>query len=125
MSKNLEQTFYDALGAFNRGKYEEDLAPLLDHDVILKRVDDAGSVAGFGNVMAYLRFQQAKLNPQLDITNQPTFRQPSATLGQVSGEGQYHDRNGDGGISVRFTFTFARADEDDEWLLANAFAAPI
>ncbi len=123
MSKNLEQAFYEAIAAFNRGKYEEELAPLLDPDIILKRVDDPGSVVGFANVMAYLRFQQGRLNPQLDVTK-PAFRPPSATLGQVSGEGVYHDRKGDDGMAVRFTFTFTRADENDEWLLVNGFAAP-
>jgi hypothetical protein len=123
MSKNLEQTFYDAIGAFNRGKYEEELAPLLDPDIILKRVDDPGSVVGIGNVMAYLKFRQGKLNPQLDVTK-PMLRQSSPTLGQVSGEAVYHDQNGDDGIPVRFTFTFARGNENDAWLLVNGFAAP-
>ena len=63
MSTNLQKSFDTAYALFNAGKYD-DLRPLMHTDIILKLVDDAGSVVGLGNVITYLNGQQADRLPQ-------------------------------------------------------------
>jgi len=121
MAKGLEDSFDEAIGAFNSRDYEK-LVTLLDPDVILKRVDDPGSVVGIGNVMAYLSGRQRKLHPRLSEIRK---EEPREQDGQISGTAKYHDSETDeDGTEVRFTFTFEKSEPDGDWLLVNAFAAP-
>lgn len=127
MSAHLKEAFREAYTIFNGASYD-DLLPMLDPDIILKRVDDAPSVVGVGNVMAYLKGRQVALKPKLDSFKEKdlTYVGEDGTNGQVSGLAQYHDSEKDkNGVAVRFTFTFTRSSETEDWLLINAFAAPV
>jgi hypothetical protein len=125
MSAHLKEAFREVCTLFNSANYD-DLLPMLDPDVILKRVDDAPSVVGVGNVMAYLKGRQAELKPKLDSPKDITYVGGNGTNGQVSGLAQYHDSEKDKiGVAVRFTFTFNRGSDSEDWLLINAFAAPV
>lgn len=124
MSKNLKQAFKEACDLFNDGRYN-DLLPRMDIDIILKRVDDPGSVVGIGNVIAYLNGHQEDQQPQFDLVKTETVRGEDETNGQISGTAHYQDnKHEDTKILVRFTFTFIRNDTDSDWMLINAFAAP-
>lgn len=124
MSKNLQQAFKEACDLFNDAKYN-DLLPLLDIDIILKRVDDPGSVVGIGNVIAYLNGHQADQQPQFELVKTETVRGEDEINGQISGTAHYQDnKHKNTKILVRFTFTFARNDVSSDWMLINAFAAP-
>jgi hypothetical protein len=125
MSKDLMDTFKTACGLFNDSKYDE-LRPLMDIDIIMKRVDDPGSVVGIGNVITYLNGKQAEKQPQFDVVKIETVRGENTVNGQVSGTAYYQDQKHlNTKIPVRFTFGFARQDVTDEWQLVNAFAAPV
>lgn len=125
MSTDLEKAFAHACGLFNNTQYDQ-LLPLLDPDIIMKRVDDPGSIVGVGNVIAYLRGRQAQLQPQFSNVHVEAIRGANGTNGQISGTARYQDEKKIPlTIPVRFTFTFARSSTDEDWLLINAFAAPI
>src|SRR5712692_10005853 len=95
----------------------------MDGDIIMKKVDDPGSVVGIGNVIKYLKGRQAQVGPQLTDIVCDGDPYETDTMAQVSGIGQMHDKSGDTGIPVRFTFTFTRGRKDEDWLVINAFAA--
>jgi hypothetical protein len=98
----------------------------MDIDIIMKRVDDPGSVVGIGNVIAYLNGHQASQQPQFDGVKIETVRGANELNGQISGTAYYQDKKHvNTKIPVRFTFTFARQDVSEDWLLVNAFAAPV
>jgi hypothetical protein len=123
MSAHLKEAFYLVINHFNRTEYDE-LLPLMDGDIIMKKVDDPGSVVGIGNVINYLKGRQAQLRPELtDIVVDGNPWDQDGTTAQVSGTGQMHDKKGAPGVPVRFTFTFTRSGEDEDWLVINAFAA--
>ena len=124
MTTNLKQAFDTAVALFNAAQYD-DLRPLMDTDIILKLVDDSGSVVGIGNVITYLNGHQATEQPQLVNINIQTIYGNNGTNGQISGTAQYQDQKAvNTFIDVRFTFTFSRNAITDDWLLVNAFAAP-
>lgn len=123
-SKDLKEAFHEALERFNGTEYLE-LRRLLDPDVILKRVDDPGSVVGIGNVMEYLLGRQKDLEPSLKLDEEDWKGVTYHPSGQVSGIGRYRDsKNDKDGTLVRFTFWFTRKTDQEPWLLINAFAAP-
>ena len=123
MSANLKETFYLAISHFNRTDYDE-LLPLMDGEIIMKKVDDPGSVVGIGNVINYLKGRQAQFKPELtDINLDGNPWAQNGTMAQVSGTAQYHDKKGAPGLPVRFTFSFTRGSQDEDWMLINAFAA--
>jgi hypothetical protein len=125
MSTDLKQAFNEVCELFNGASYD-DLRPLMDIDIILKKVDDPGSVAGIGNVITYLNGQQASRKPQFRDVKIETVHGENGTNGQISGTAHYRDRKDDTAeIAVRFTFTFSRNDRADNWMLVNAFAAPV
>lgn|ERR1039458_6637550 len=125
MSTDLRQAFKKACDLFNDAKYTE-LAPLMDIDIIMKRVDDPGSVVGIGNVITYLNGHQAELQPQFEVVKAETVRGADGTMGQISGTAHYQDKKHvNVKILVRFTFTFTRDDVGEDWMLINAFAAPM
>jgi hypothetical protein len=100
----------------------DDLGELFDVDIIMKKLDDPGSVVGIGNALTYLKKNQVVRRPQFNVTRQfSPYKSP--LLVQVSGEGKYLDKTGEAEIPVLFTFTFKREKEDKEWLLVNAFQA--
>jgi hypothetical protein len=117
----LQQIFEDSYKLWNEGRYD-DLAKRFDVDIIMKRLDDPGSVSGIGNVLVYLNKNQAPKRPQFkpDTVEDPII---SDTVAQISGTARYLDKMGANPIPVRFTFTFTRADEDEDWLMINAFQA--
>jgi hypothetical protein len=124
MSTHLKEVFDLVITHFNESKYHE-LQPLMASDIIMKKVDDPGSVVGIGDVMAYLEGRQAQLKPQLtNIVYDGDPWDQTGTMAQVSGTGQMHDKKGAPAVPVRFTFTFTRDNEHEDWLVINAFAAP-
>ena len=127
MTANLRVACKEACDLFNDGKYEA-LGKVSDADVIMKRVDDAGSITGIGNFVEYLKTHQGSENPKIEKINVETdiVRDAAQTNGQVSGTAEYRDKATDKEtIPIRFTFTFTRNDNKADWLLINAFAAPL
>lgn len=126
MATDLQKAFKEVSELFNDGKYDA-LAKVCDPDIIMKRVDDPGSIAGIGNFVAYLNTHQAHEKPRfLDAQpEEPIVRDPEETNGQISGIGNYLDKANTKPIPVRFTFTFTRNNSKSDWLLINAFAAPL
>jgi hypothetical protein len=125
MSTDLRQAFKTACDLFNGAKYN-DLGPLVDIDIVMKKVDDPGSIVGIGNVITYLNLQQAQQKPQFEVDKIETVRGADGTMGQISGTAHYQDKKRvNVKILVRFTFTFTRDDLGDDWMLINAFAAPM
>jgi hypothetical protein len=125
MSKDLRQTFAATCDLFNDGKYEE-LLPAMHIDIVMKRVDDPGSVIGIGNVSAYLKGHQAQQQPQLLEPKFEHITGQSGMNGVISGTAYYQDKKHvPTRIRVRFSFTFTKEDPDDDWLLINTFAVPI
>jgi len=128
MSTKLEEAFENVLNHFNAAEYDK-LLPMMDGDVIMKKVDDPGSVVGIGNVINYLNGRQKLFKPKLDVVNRDYRCQEfSDTVGQVSGIGKMHDKTvGEGAkkapVPVQFTFTFTRANKEETWVVINAFAA--
>ena len=123
MSAHLREAFDLVINHFNKTEYDE-LLRLMDGDIIMKKVDDPGSVVGIGNVISYLKGRQAQFRPELThIVCEGEPWEQTGTMAQVSGTGQMHDKKGAPGVPVRFTFTFTRGSEDDDWLVINAFAA--
>jgi hypothetical protein len=123
MSAHLKEAFDLVINHFNKTEYDE-LLPFMDGDIIMKKVDDPGSVVGIGNVINYLKGRQAQFRPELtEIVYDGDPWKQSGRMAQVSGTGQMHDKKGAPGVPVRFTFTFTRGGEDEDWQVINAFAA--
>jgi hypothetical protein len=124
MATDLEKAFNQVSTLFNQGKYDE-LGQFFDEDAIMKRVDDPGSIAGIGNLMAYLNTHQKPQNPQFEGVTISSKKEPSSTQGIVIGTAKYRDKKTDADtIPVQFTFVFTRDDAQSDWLLINAFAVP-
>jgi hypothetical protein len=125
MSANLRETFEKVIEHFNAAEYDK-LLTFMDADIIMKKVDDPGSVVGIGNVFNYLKGRQAALRPILDnrhYDGEPEVWRQDGTMAQVTGTGQMHDKADSPGVEVRFTFTFTRTKKGEDWLVINAFAA--
>ncbi len=124
MATDLGQAFDQVSTLFNAGNYDE-LGKFFDEDAVMKRVDDPGSIAGIGNLMAYLNTHQKSQNPQFEGVKITSKREPSKTQGIVMGSAAYRDKKTDAKtIPVQFTFVFTRDDANSDWLLINAFAVP-
>jgi len=121
MSTDLKETFFTACDLFNRRKYD-DLRPLMHTDIIMKLVDDPGSVVGIGNVITYLNGHQATKEPKIEGTEHPKLRGEKGTLGQVIGTGRYRDKKGADTFQIQYAFTFTRDNDKSEWMLINSFA---
>jgi len=126
MATDLLTAFNEACELWNAANYDK-LAERFDADIIMKKLDDAGSIVGIGNALVYLNANQLLKHPKLEqIKAEKPLTWASDTIGQVSGTAQYKDKTkpADGKITpVRFTFTFTRANDTEEWLIANAFQA--
>ena len=124
MSTDLHQTFEHTVALFNEGKYNE-LGEFFDIDVIMKRVDDPGSIVGIGNLIAYLNTHQKSELPQFEDIKIESQRGDDDTQGIIVGTAKYRDKKHDRGtIPIRFSFVFTREDLDGDWLLINTFAVP-
>ena len=118
------------LKLWNKGDYDK-LAEVFDADIIIKKLDDPGSVSGIGNVLTYLNKNQKTKRPQFTIEHaEPVYVWDSGTLAQISGTGIYRDRTDEHAkerdkspLPVHFTFTFSRDGKDHDWLVVNAFQA--
>ncbi len=124
MSASLATAFGEVCNLFNRKDYDG-LAKCCDTDFIMKKVDDAGSIVGLGNVIVYLNTHQAAQNPKIENVNiDKEVVDPTETFGQVSGTAEYRDKATDKTTTaIRFIFTFTRGDKDADWMLINAFGA--
>jgi hypothetical protein len=120
---DLEKAFWKAVKLFNATQYDE-LGGMCDLDVIMKKVDDPGSITGIGNLIVYLNTQQKPQRPQFEkVQIDQKIEKPGN--GIVIGKGEYLDKSTDKHtIPVHFEFVFNREDEDDDWSLINAFAVP-
>src|SRR6266481_1221261 len=108
MATDLGQAFDQVSQLFNAGNYDE-LGQFFDEDAIMKRVDDPGSIAGIGNLMAYLNTHQKPQNPQFEGVKITSKKQPSSAQGIVIGTANYRDKKTDSNtIPVQFTFVFTR-----------------
>jgi hypothetical protein len=124
MATDLGQAFEQVSTLFNAGKYDE-LGKFFDEDAIMKRVDDPGSIAGIGNLIAYLNTHQKSQNPQFEDPKVTSKKERSSTQGIVIGTANYRDKKTDAKtIPVQFTFVFTRDNANSDWLLINAFAVP-
>jgi hypothetical protein len=121
----LKAVLDKALTHWNQADYEK-LAEVLDSDIIMKKLDDAGSVAGIGNVLVYLNYNQKSKKPQFRIEHiEPAYVWDSGMLAHISGTAVYQDKiQANETIPVTFTFTFRRDDQNHDWLMVNAFQAP-
>jgi hypothetical protein len=125
MATDLGTAFEEVSALFNAGRYD-DLGKFFDQDAIMKRVDDPGSIAGIGNLMAYLNTHQKPQNPQFEGAKITSKKEPSSTQGIVIGTANYRDKKTDKDTTpVQFTFVFTRDDAQSDWLLINAFAVPM
>jgi hypothetical protein len=127
MATDLNEAFEMALVLFNNADYEK-LAEQMHSDIVFKRVDDPDSIVGIGNVQVYFKARMLPQKPQLQDIKDKTFYPRDArhaTNGQVSGTAYYQDNKSGGPIHIRFTFTFVRKTDSEDWLLINGFAAPI
>ena len=122
--EKLREVFDKACQEWNAAKYDE-LAKRFDVDIIMKKLDDPGSVSGIGNVLVYLNKNQAPKRPKFTPhTVETPIIWGHNTIGQISGTANYLDKEGDSeSVPVRFTFTFVRTDGDEDWLMINAFQA--
>jgi hypothetical protein len=121
--KDLDEILELAIELWNDGNYE-DLAELFDVDIIMKKLDDPGSVNGMGNALVYLKKNQYNKKPKLTVVHKNKwFVSDDKTLAQITGVGKYIDKLGEPELDVHFTFTFTRDRNDREWLLVNAFQA--
>jgi hypothetical protein len=125
MAKDLLlDAFEQACKAYNAGEYDK-LGALLDNDVILKRVDDASSVAGIGNVIAYLNTHQKALKPQIQNIQNVSTTGGNGTQGIVRGTAEHVDnQQNKKTIPIEFIFVFMRDNTNSSWMLINAFAIP-
>ncbi len=125
MPTSLEDVFKHAWDEWNRGDYNK-LGERFDVNIIMKKLDDPGSVVGIGNALVYLNENQKLKKPQFtpDKVDKPIIW-ANETVGQISGTARYLDKQGDpkGPTPVRFTFTFTRASDKEEWLIINLFQA--
>jgi hypothetical protein len=120
---DLEKAFFKAVKLFNTGHYDE-LGGMCDPNVIMKKVDDPGSIAGLGNLVVYLNTQQKPLKPQLEDVKVDQKIEKRGN-GIVVGTGKYQDKSADKHtIPVHFSFVFTKDGPDDDWSLINAFAVP-
>ena len=92
MSTDLRQAFKTACDLFNDAKYN-DLGPLVDIDIVMKKVDDPGSIVGIGNVITYLNLQQAQQQPQFEVDKIETVRGADETRGKSAGRRTTRTRN--------------------------------
>jgi hypothetical protein len=124
MSTDLGRTFVEVSKLFNQAKYDQ-LGRYFDIDVIMKRVDDPGSIVGIGNLMAYLNAHQKVLKPQFENVKIVSETGNKGTHGIITGTANYRDKKRDKNtIPVQFTFVFTRPDTKSDWLLAVTFATP-
>jgi hypothetical protein len=57
MKDALREEFKRQVNLWNTANYEK-LAERFDENIIMKKLDDPGSVIGIGNVLAYLRYAE-------------------------------------------------------------------
>ena len=124
MPTSLEDVFKHAWDEWNRGDYNK-LGERFDVNIIMKKLDDPGSVVGIGNAFVYLNENQKPKKPQFTAGNvEKPITWANGTVAQISGTAKYLDKQGDPKATpVRFTFTFTRASEKEEWLIINLFQA--
>jgi len=125
MAKDLLlDAFEQACKVYNAGEYDK-LGALLDTDIIFKRVDDATSVVGIGNVIAYMNTHQKALKPQFQNIQNLSMTGVSGTQGIVRGTAEHVDnQQNKKTIPIEFIFVFTRDDTNSSWMLINAFAVP-
>lgn len=124
MKAELEQEFHRGCDLWNDAKYDE-LGKSFDVDIIMKKLDDPGSVVGIGNALVYLNENQKSKRPRFTPSAiEKVFVWGEGTVGQVSGTATYQDKASDKKTTaVRFTFTYNRTSQNENWLLINAFQA--
>jgi hypothetical protein len=124
MKDELRREFERGCQLWNAADYEE-LGKGFDVDIVMKRLDDPGSIVGIGNALVYLNKNQKAKHPHFTPTAiERVFIWGSGTIGQVSGTARYKDKESDSRVTaVRFTFTYTRSSEKEGWLLVNAFQA--
>jgi hypothetical protein len=123
MQDDLLKEFNLGCQLWNAADYDE-LAKGFDVDIIMKKLDDPGSVSGIGNALVYLNKNQKSKHPHFNARVESRHVWGAGTVGQVSGTATYKDKQTDTTTTnVRFTFTYTRASEDERWLLINAFQA--
>lgn len=126
MKDDLKKEFAQGCDLWNAADYDA-LGKRFDVDIIMKKLDDPGSVCGIGNTLVYLNENQKSKHPHFDPVEVETpIVWAGGTVGQVSGTATYRDRDTDPDskkVPVRFTFTYTRASDDEDWLLINAFQA--
>ncbi len=121
-------TLQDLLTQFvklwNAADYDK-LAESFDEDIVIKKLDDPGSVSGIGNVLVYFNKNQKAKKPQFNIVEaEPAIIWGNSTVAQISGTAEYQDKIQEPKtVPVRFTFTFCRASQDENWEVINAFQA--
>lgn len=122
MATDLQTAFDEACRLWNEQKYDE-LGKHFDVDIIMKKLDDPGSIVGIGNVLVYLNEDQAQKKPMLEkIKPEEKNEWADHTVAQISGTAHYRDKAKDTTTTpVRFSFTFTRAKKEEDWLLINAF----
>jgi hypothetical protein len=124
MKDELRREFERGCQLWNAADYNE-LGKRFDVDVVMKKLDDPGSMIGIGNTLVYLNENQKAKHPHFTPTAiEKIFIWGSGTVGQVSGTANYQDKEAEPKITaVRFTFTYTRSSEKEPWLLINAFQA--
>jgi hypothetical protein len=124
MREELKNEFDRGVQLWNAADYDE-LGKGFDVDIIMKKLDDPGSVVGIGNALVYLNANQKAKRPKLSpVAIEHIFIWGGGTVGQISGTASYQDKDTDSRTTpVRFTFTYTRASEQEDWLLVNAFQA--
>jgi hypothetical protein len=124
MKDALREEFKHQINLWNATNYDK-LAERFDENIIMKKLDDPGSVIGIGNVLAYLNKNQKSKAPQFTLDDiQDVFIWGAGTIAQVVGTATYQDRRTQTPTTeVRFVFTYSRSSVHDDWLMVNAFQA--
>jgi hypothetical protein len=125
MSKDLEQAAKDLINAFNapaKGGDYSALKPMMEYNVVLKRVLHPDSVEGASNVMWFLDNHMKSRKAHLD--NWEATLIANVKTGEVSGTGDYYDDNDKTITPIFFTLGFVQNDVTGEWSLINSNSTP-
>jgi len=127
MSTDLKQAAIDVINNFNapaKGDAEDygALKPLMEYNVVLKRVLHPDSIEGASDVTWFL--DNHMLSRKAHLENWETTLIANVKTGEVSGTGNYYDDNDKTITPIFFTLGFVQNDVTGDWSLINSHATP-
>jgi Dyp-type peroxidase family len=136
---DLKQVFLRLHDLFNAADYDG-MKPLMAMDITWKKLHRADSITGVGNVVQWLKDNQAYQNPQFlpekDKKTTLSFSNGSIVTclncvdtfledggAQIRGQADWQASRGSGSERIQYCFNFVR--EANRWFLINAFGTVI